>query len=188
VETYKCFTSKHKQLWNSLKAHGIFIHLSMWIGSAHLALARCDSFYINKARRFLREFERAVAAGNPDAGVLKKILDAQYSVLTRTPTKVRDAFECAIVACQASGFVHYEAYLSERVGIILVELGHLEMASRYISNAVLCFETWSATAKVRSTRQFLQAVTRQIGNQSAVGSMSNRQGRLSSYVLCSTIE
>jgi hypothetical protein len=146
-------------------------------------------FYINKARRFLREFGRAVAAGNPDAGVLKKMLDAEYSVLTRTPTKVRDAFECAIVACQASGFVHYEAYLSERLGIILVELGHYEMASQYISKAVVCFEAWSAAAKVRSTKRLLQAVTRQmIGNQPAVGSMPSQEGRPPPYEVYSIDE
>jgi hypothetical protein len=92
-------------------------------------------------------------------------VEAEYAVLTSTPTKIRDAFECAIAACQASGFVHYEAHLSERLGMILVESGHFEMASRYISNAVALFETWNAAAKVRSTKQVLKAVKRQISYQ-----------------------
>jgi hypothetical protein len=68
-------------------------------------------------------------------------------------TKIRDTFDCAIAACQASGFIHYEGHLSERLGIVLVELGHFEMASRYLSNAVIRFEAWSAAAKVRSTKE-----------------------------------
>jgi hypothetical protein len=127
-----------------------------------MVLARFDSRYISKARRFLRELGRAAATGNPDALILKTIVEAEYAVLTSKPTKIRDAFERAIAACQASGFVHYEAHLSERLGMILVELGHFEMASRYISNAVALFETWSAAAKVRSTKQLLKVVKRQI--------------------------
>ena len=133
-----------------------------------MVLSRFNSLYIGKARRLLRTFRRKAAAGNPDGIVYAKILEAEYTVLTSTPTKVRDAFECAIAACQASGFVHYEAHLSERLGIILVELGHFEMASRYISNAVLRFEAWMAAAKVRSTKQMLKAVKRQIRNQAAL--------------------
>ena len=86
-----------------------------------MVLARLDSRYISKARQFRRELGRAGAAGNPDAVVLKKMLEAEYAVLTSTPTQVRNAFECAIEACRASGFVHYEAHLSERLGMILVD-------------------------------------------------------------------
>jgi hypothetical protein len=137
-----------------------------WLDSIRVTSIRQDVFEENSVA--------AGAAGNPDAVVLKKMLEAEYAVLTGTPTQVRNAFECAIEACQASGFVHYEAHLSERLGIILVELGHFEMASRYLSKAVLGFEAWSAAAKVRSTKKLLKAVTRQIGYQPGVSSSSNR--------------
>jgi hypothetical protein len=165
VEIYERFTSKHKHLWKTTKANLIHVPLTMWIGSAYTVLARFNSLYIGKARRFLRTFLRKAAAGNPDGIVYTKMLEAEYVALTSTPTKARDAFECAIAACQASGFVHYEAHLSERLGIILVELGDFEMAAPYLSNAVLRFEAWMAAAKVRSTKKMLKAVKRQIRNQ-----------------------
>ena len=165
VEVYEGFTSKHKRLWNTTKANLMHVPLTMWVGSAYMVLARYNDMYIGKARRFLRTFRRVAASGNPDGVVYGKILEAEYAVLTSTPTVVRDAFECAIAACHANGFVQYEAHLAERLGIILVELGHFELAARYLSTAVLRFEAWMAAAKVRSTKKMLKAVKRQIGNQ-----------------------
>ena len=168
VEIYRLVSSKHKELWKKSKANVINLPVTMWIGSAYIIWARFNPLYMSRARRFVREFRRIGAAGNPDAIVYMKMLEAEYAVLTGSPSRVRDAFECAIAACQASGFVHYEAHLSERLGLFFVELGHLEMASRYLSNAVVCFEAWSAAAKVRSTTEMLKAVTIQIGNQTVV--------------------
>ena len=139
-----------------------YMSFTMWVGSAYIALARFNSLYIGKARRFLREFRRKAAAGNPDAFVYMKMLEAEYEVLIGTPTTVRDAFECAIAACQASSFVHYEGHLSERLAIFLIELGHFEMAERHLSRAVQHFEAWTAITKVRATKQMLKAVRRHI--------------------------
>ena len=157
-----------------------YMPLTMWVGSAYIVLARFDSFYIGKARRYLREFRRKAAAGNPDGFVYMKMLEAEYSVLISTPSAVRDAFECAIAACQASCFVHYEGHLAERLAIILIELGHFEMAERYLSRAVQQFEAWSATAKVRATKQMLKAVRRQIekNERQAVVMATRHQSRL----------
>jgi predicted ATPase len=131
VEIYERLTTVHKNQWKTTKANVVHVPLTMWIGSAYMILARFNSLYISKARRLLRNCRRVAAAGNPDAIVYTKMLEAEYAALTSTPAKVRDAFECAIAACQASGFVHYEAHLSERLGIVLVELGHFDMAARY---------------------------------------------------------
>ena len=86
------FTSKYKQLWRATKSNLIHVPLTMWIGSAYMVLARFNSLYIGKARRFLRTFRRVAASGNPDGIVYTKMLEAEYAVLTSTPTVVRDAF------------------------------------------------------------------------------------------------
>jgi hypothetical protein len=80
VEIYKCFVSKHKALWKTHEAVVTYPHLSMWIGSAHMVLARFDPRYVSKARRFLRELGRAAANGNPDALILRPVLNGKKLV------------------------------------------------------------------------------------------------------------
>jgi len=50
--------------------------------------------------------------------------------------------------CREREFLQYEAFLSERLGVVLLELGQFEKAEYYVSRAVSLFKGWSAPAKV----------------------------------------
>jgi hypothetical protein len=45
-----------------------------------MVLARFDPRYVSKARRFLRELGRAAANGNPDALILRPVLNGKKLV------------------------------------------------------------------------------------------------------------
>jgi TPR repeat protein len=149
VEVYDDLKSKYRQLLLGNNSHFIRFARDMWAGTAYLAMARFRPGYLRKARRIMREVGKYAALGSPDGAVYLKMLEAEYSMLMGTPNDVRDAFETAMAACREGGFVHYEAHLSERLGVIMLELGDIKKAQHYMSRAASLFKTWSSKVKSR---------------------------------------
>jgi histidine kinase len=158
VEVHEHLNSKYRQLLRGSNSHFLRFAREMWAGTAYLAMARFRPGYIRKARKIMREVGRYAALGSPDGVVYMTMLEAEYSMLMGTPSEVRDAFEAAMTACRKGGFVHYEAHLSERLGVIMLELGHLEKAQHYLSKAASLFKTWSSRVKSRKAARLVKSL------------------------------
>lgn len=156
VEVYSDLKSKYRQLLQGNNSHFIRFAREMWAGSAYIAMARFRPGYLRKARRIMREVGRYAALGSPDGAVYLMMLEAEYSMLIGTPSEVRDAFEAAMAACRKGGFVHYEAHLSERVGVIMLELGEIKKAQHYLSRAASLFNIWSSKVKSRKAARLVK--------------------------------
>ena len=156
VEINDHLTSKYRQLLRGSNSHFLRFAREMWAGSAYLAMARFRPGYLRKARKIMREVGRYAALGSPDGVVYMKMLEAEYSMLMGTPSEVRDAFEAAMAACRQGGFVHYEAHLSERLVVIMLEIGHIDKAQHYLLKAASLFKTWSSKVKSRKAARLVK--------------------------------
>ena len=69
-----------------------------------------------------------------------------------------ETFEDAMAICREREFLQYEAFLSERLGVVLLELGQFEKAQYYVSRAISLFKGWSAPAKVYAAERLLGSI------------------------------
>ena len=72
-----------------------------------------------------------------------------------------ETFEDAMAICREREFLQYEAFLSERLGVVLLELGQFEKAQYYVLTAVSLFKGQSVPAKVHAAERLLEALRMQ---------------------------
>ena len=165
VEIYEHLNSKHRKLLRGDNSHFMRFAREMWAGTAYLAMARFRPGYLRQGRRIMRKVGRYAALGSPDGAVYLTMLEAEYSMLMCTPNDMRDSFEVAMTACRDGGFVHYEAHLAERLGVIMLELGDTKKAQYYLSRASSLFQTWSSKVKSRKAARLVKTLKKQSGKE-----------------------
>jgi predicted ATPase len=162
LRLYEDGKRQHKFHSRVLESHVLHIPLISYVAMAYFSLAGSGSGkrnYIRKAKRLLREISRS-ALGNVERVAFSKMVQAEYCILT-SPGEIIQRFEDAMNVCREFQFIHYEAILSERLGKIQYESGHLDSAIHYITNAASLYREWTAFAKVSWCEKLLGEIEQQ---------------------------
>jgi hypothetical protein len=172
--TYKIMAAFFSQSWNIviqtfekskglMKQNRVVFSYAMTmthVGVAYLVQARKDRRFDRqmKAKRILNRVKVLGMKGYDDAIPYTKMMEAEVSCKSKSPTIIIAAFEEAIAAFRERHMIHDEAFACERAATVLLEMKEDNAGRGYLVRARGLYSRWKAQNKVLEMDGLLSAI------------------------------
>jgi tetratricopeptide (TPR) repeat protein len=110
---------------------------------------------LGRATAILNTLKKWLGNGCSDCLHMAQLLGAEIAAVKGAHQEAEELYQAAIQSATKGGFVQDKALAHERAGLfyIVFDKGDVYWAAYHFDNAIQCYESWGATAKLR---QFLR--------------------------------
>ena len=118
-----------------------------------------NRIYRTHAKKVLKKIEKWVKDGNPNVRHCEMLLKAEKAALDGKTLQAKNYFDTGLGLAERGGFVHHVALANERFGEFLLQHQrdvvsvNRKQGLRRLRDAVKCYESWGAQAKVTQLRE-----------------------------------